>query len=56
MKVTIVIPIDLNSPNGVEKHILRITESMRALGIGADACGPLPPTKHEDGHSKKQKQ
>lgn len=43
MKVAIYIPSDLNINGGVEKHILRLSEAMRLLGLQVDVFGKIPP-------------
>ena len=49
MKVAVYIPVDLNGNGGVEKHVLRLAEALRQLGLEIDVFGKNPrnrqPTK-----------
>ena len=43
MRVAHTVPLDLNLPGGVEKHILCLTHALRQLGIHVDVFGQTPP-------------
>jgi len=48
MKAAICTPLDLNINGGVEKHILRLAEAMRDLGVDIDVFGQRGPMGHSD--------
>ena len=46
MRVAVYIPHDLNTHGGVEKHVLRLADGMRAAGVEVDVFGKYPPSGH----------
>lgn len=42
MKVAVCVPIDLHVHGGVEKHVLRLAEAVRKLGVQVDVFGKVP--------------
>lgn len=44
MKIAHYIPLNLNNPGGVEKHVLRLSEALRARNINVDVFGKAPLT------------